>query len=874
MQRSRQEYLTKSIGCICYANNLFGYVHNHELDHVTEMAGDPEEIEILKEYLDFEQCEVLCKRIHESKLEDVEVEDTIYPWLKIVVLDVKGQNGKSSLTWCFLAVLKDQAEEDLPIPEGIKTITDTRHMECFIDSMIDASQMLIRDEVSRSTAEEEIRKSNSAKQEMEATVRRLEATTSIVQLLDRDDEIERIILDFLRIMVLHLKTGGAQVFRVQEVYDGSELLAEYKNAEARVNSVQRPLCGEHFWNQDKAVAISADTPRAPGLSGEMQECGVNAIASIPVLVNQKIAMYVCIYECTEMRNWSVDDIRYMNDAVKVLQSILARRIQKNSLASSFESLEAILDNVAGGVFVWTAESDEMLFANRYVRSVFSKELRDHSLMNVFGNRIDPEKDNGNYEVNYIERMRWFDFYYTKMIWMDGRKALLCSLYDVTDKKNYQHKIEQQASTDYLTGLYNRMCCEKDLAKMVDTAKKEHTRGALLYMDLDDFKHINDGLGHQYGDVLLTSIAHSVQKIAGIENSCYRMGGDEFVIIVPPVEYDKLNDIIEQIKAIFTKPWFLKGADYYCTMSMGIVNFPEDSDKVEELIRKADISMYEAKKGGKNRVAFYADSSDQASGKRLDMEKNMREATIHGCDEFEVYYQPIMDVSGGEGVCCGAEALVRWDSAEMGFISPADFIPLAEYLGLINPIGSYVLEQACATCKAWNDAGFPNYKVNVNLSVVQLLQPDIVTIIERAIQKTGVNPHNLTLEVTENLAINDMRRMKDVLGSIKGMGARIALDDFGTGYSSLSHIREMPLDVIKVDQSFVKDLAADSYPQAFIRMVTQLAATLGMQVCVEGIETGRQYEALEGLNVRMIQGYYFDMPLTKEAFEAKYIDSAK
>lgn len=870
MAGSGREHLQKSIECICFANNLFGFAREYDHDITTKTAGDPIELELLEQYLNPDQYDVVCKRIHESALEDVEVEDTMYPWLKIVVIDVKGKNGKSNLTWCFTAILKDLEDEAFPIPEEFKTRTDSAHLDCFIDSMVDSSQMMQRDEESRSTAEEEIRKTNSAKAEMEKAMRRLEATTSIVQLLDRDDEIERVMVDFLHILVMHLHTSGAQVFRVQEVYDGSELLAEFRNPEAKVNAVQRPLCGAHYWNQDKAVAISSDTPRASSLSMELQDCGVDAIASIPVMVGSAIAMYVCVYECNEARNWSVDDIRYVNDAVKILQSILARRIQKNSLASSFESLEAILDNVAGGVFVWSPEDGELLFANRYVRSVFSREIRDKSLMDIFGGKLDPGKNNGSYEINYFERSRWFDFYYTHMSWMDGRNAILCSLYDVTDKKTYQQKIEQQASTDYLTGLFNRMCCEKDLAKMVDTAKKEHTSGALLYMDLDDFKHINDGLGHQYGDVLLTSIAHSVQKIAGIEHSCYRMGGDEFVIIVPPVEYENLTEIVEKIKNIFTKPWFLKGADYYCTMSMGIVNFPEDSDKVEDLIRKADISMYEAKKGGKNRVAFYADSTDQASGRRLDMEKNMREATIRGCNEFEVFYQPIMDVSSGNGVCCGAEALVRWDSAEMGFISPADFIPLAEYLGLINPIGSYVLEQACSACKRWNDSGFPGYKVNVNLSVVQLLQPDIVTIIERAIQKTGINPHNLTLEVTENLAINDMRRMKDVLGSIKAMGARIALDDFGTGYSSLSHIREMPLDVIKVDQSFVKDLAADSYPQAFIRMVTQLAATLGMQVCVEGIETGRQYEALEGLNVRMIQGYYFDVPLTLDAFEKKYI----
>ena len=434
----------------------------------------------------------------------------------------------------------------------------------------------------------------------------------------------------------------------------------------------------------------------------------------------------------------------------------------------------------------------------------------------------------------------------------------------------ERRIEQQAYTDFLTGLYNRMCCERDLARQIDQAKKTGGEGALLYLDLDDFKHINDGLGHQYGDVLLKSISHALKRINGIENTCYRMGGDEFVIVIPPDSYSRFENIVEDIKKIFSKPWFLKDADYYCTMSMGIVTFPDAGDSVADLIKKADIAMYEAKKTGKNRVATYREGIDSVSGRRLDMEKNMRDATVEGYREFEVYYQPIIDIQGGRDVCAGAEALIRWNSAKLGFISPAEFIPLAEYLGLINPIGNYVLTEACTRCKRWNESGYPNYKVNVNLSVVQLLQPDIVETVEKALADTGLSPKNLTLEVTESLAINDMERMKEILNRIKSLGVSLALDDFGTGYSSLNHIREIPIDVIKVDQSFVKDLAEDAYSQSFIKMVAELAETIGVSVCVEGIETPEQFRVLQGMKVKYIQGYYFDRPMERHAFEAKYV----
>ena len=306
------------------------------------------------------------------------------------------------------------------------------------------------------------------------------------------------------------------------------------------------------------------------------------------------------------------------------------------------------------------------------------------------------------------------------------------------------------------------------------------------------------------------------------------------------------------------------------MSMGIVVFPEEGDKVGELIQKADVAMYEAKKSGKNRVAKYVTGSTSDANKRLDMEKNMRDATSDSIEEFLVYYQPIIDIQKEGNPCVGAEALVRWESREMGFISPGDFIPLAEYLGLINPIGEHVLLEACRTLKFWNDNGHPEYKVNVNLSVVQLMQNDIVESIEKVVKKTGINPHNLTLEVTESLAINDMNRMKGIMTSIREMGIRIALDDFGTGYSSLNHIREIPLDVIKVDQSFVKELAQDDYSQSFIRMVAELASAIDVDICVEGIETKQQYEVLENMKVRLVQGFYFDRPMTHDDFMAKYM----
>jgi len=534
------------------------------------------------------------------------------------------------------------------------------------------------------------------------------------------------------------------------------------------------------------------------------------------------------------------------------------------------SVTEILDNVGCCVFLTSQSTGEVLFANNMHIETFGSAWQEGDLMDVISKGNFDNPVSGSFEFLYPASRRWFDLMYKKVEWVDGSPAMLYSLYDITDRRLYQRKIEQQAFTDFLTGLFNRMCCEKDLAKLIDDAKMTSRHGACVFIDLDDFKHINDGLGHQYGDILLKEISGALQKIRGVEGSCYRMGGDEFVVLIPPGAYERFDDIKSDILKIFSSPWLLKDIEYYCTASIGTIVFPDYGDNVRDLLKKADIAMYSSKKSGKNRITEYTDGQETVSGRRLDMEKNMRDASTSDYREFEVYYQPIMDIENGEPVCVGAEALVRWNSTKMGFISPSDFIPLAEYLGLINPIGGHVLEMACNDCRKWNETYGKNFKVNVNLSVVQLLQNDIVEFVDATIKKSGIDPRKLCLEVTESLAINDMPRMIGILSGIKALGCTIALDDFGTGYSSLNHIREIPFDIIKVDQSFVRDLDTDAYAQSFVKMVAELANTIDVGICLEGIETKTQMDKLEGMRIKYIQGYYFDKPLKKEEFEAKYI----
>lgn len=854
----------------CAAVGVYAYCVDSNGINVTEMSGDERDRTVLAELVPKEKLMSLYRRVSESSLEDQAVEDTEIDALKYAAVSIK-ENGQTLLTWLIYGVLSDaDSPEGQEFAKDFRYKTTGRHFNIVLDLFYEITMHVIYNKLSAQSAIAESLRSRYSKEQMESMLRRTAVTTEIVQMLDSDAPIEEIIINILTAVGTFLQIDSAYLCSVDGVGEGHmDVIAEWCNDGVlsrfdQTRNQPRPS----FLYRERPLVLSTASGREE-YEDDLDQTGIKALAAFPIIIKEHIGMYACFEVKRGPHNWEVEEVKFLSDSVKVLQSILTKRIQKNSLAGSYAALEEILNNVGSSVYVRDKESGRLLFANRYLRNRFHDEVEQNKLYDLFERGIPKDSDEGNVEIFLEESSSWYDFIYKNITWVDGREVLMCVAHDVTEKKMYQRKIERQAYTDFLTGLYNRLCCERDLAKCVDTAKKTGREGSVLYMDLDDFKHINDSLGHQYGDVLLKSLANGIRNVQGIQNSCYRMGGDEFVIIVPPEQYGMLDQIVEGIKAVFDRPWFLKDADYYCTMSMGIVHFPSEGEGVEELIKKADIAMYEAKKTGKNRVSVYNRNIKTDSGKRLDMEKNMREAALDGYKEFEVYYQPIIDIQENNK-CTGAEALIRWNSGEMGFMSPADFIPLAEYLGLINPIGRHVLLKACEECKHWNDSGHPEYKVNVNLSVAQLLQPDIVETVADTIKRSGVDPHNLTLEVTESLAINDLNRTKKILAQIKALGVRIALDDFGTGYSSLSHIRELPFDVIKVDQSFVKDLAEDTYSKSFIRMVSDLADAIGVSICVEGIETEKQYKVLEGMKVRMIQGYYFDKPMPAAEFEKKFI----
>lgn len=853
----------------CTLTGLYAYCVDGQGRKITEMSGNKEGIKIIKEHISEEEFYQLFKRISDSGLEDMVIVPTVYDNLRLAAVSTGGAKVQGN---CFLVccVLNEPVKGKLLEMPGKGMDEEAFYEALDLIACVERNMTAAGKDFLEWTAREEA--VLSEKEEKRAFTG-MKAAADMVRLLEKEDSFQNLGSEILCMAGEYLDVSGGKLFQVMGDEEHVRVAGSFckggKVFEGR--HLKETFCSE-LMAKDRPLWVSSDMLLSAGVRGEMLKYRLKAFVSWPVFADGRAAFYFCLYERERERSWQKEELAFIRTAAGILQLFLESRRQKKEALKSRKLMNEMLDHTGMCVYVKASETGKCLLANRLLKRTFGKELANGTLDMLLANAKPLTVKEGFYEVCHGESGRFYDLYHVPFTWIDGKKADLYSLYDVTDKRIYQKKVEQQVYTDFLTGLYNRICCERDLASFIDDAKKNGEKGGLLYLDLDDFKHINDGLGHQYGDVLLQSVSRAFQRIEGIGENCYRMGGDEFVVIVPPGRFSRMDAVIKEMQSVFEASWYLKDSNYYCTMSMGVCVYPDDGDSVADLIKKADISMYEAKRRGKNQTVRYSDKLKTMAGRKLDMEKSMRDATSADCSEFNVYFQPIIDIQRSGNPCMGAEALVRWNSTALGFIPPSDFIPLAEYLGLITPIGNYVLREACYACKKWNDNGHPEYKINVNLSVVQLLQKDIVDVIGSALKDSGLSPHNLTLEVTESLAINDMKRMKEILGSIRKLGVRIALDDFGTGYSSLNYIREMPLDVIKVDRSFIKDLAEDEYSRSFIRMVSELAAAIDVSICLEGIETKEQYKVLEGMKVRLVQGYYFDKPLPREEFERKYVES--
>ncbi|MEK7738193.1 MAG: EAL domain-containing protein, partial [Pseudomonadota bacterium] len=424
--------------------------------------------------------------------------------------------------------------------------------------------------------------------------------------------------------------------------------------------------------------------------------------------------------------------------------------------------------------------------------------------------------------------------------------------DITERKAAEKKIEFLAYHDTLTGLPNRLLLQDRFEHAKAYADRSKTRVAMLFLDLDSFKIINDSLGHAVGDALLKLIAARLGECVRDTDTISRQGGDEFLIVLPDLsDADAIAPIIVKLMERLREPISADGHELTTSVSVGVAIYPDDGVDFDTLLKKADMAMYRAKDTGRNTYCFFDEQMNVDAIEHLSMRNGLSKALEH--DEFVLHYQPQINLASGAVV--GVEALIRWNNPELGMVPPGRFISVAEESGLIVPIGEWVMREACRQAMVWKKAGLPGLMMAVNLSAVQFKRGNVEQTVINALEESGYDPCFLELEITESILIQNYESALDTVKRLKQLGVKLAIDDFGTGYSSLSYLKRFAIDKLKIDQSFIRDLATDPDDVAIVRAIIQMAGSLNLKTLAEGVEDLGMLEQLRAFHCDEVQGYY-------------------
>lgn len=447
-------------------------------------------------------------------------------------------------------------------------------------------------------------------------------------------------------------------------------------------------------------------------------------------------------------------------------------------------------------------------------------------------------------------------------WDDDITGAVIVFHDVSAALSMTLKMAHLAQHDFLTNLPNRLLLNDRIAQAITMAKRNNNKVAVLFLDLDNFKHINDSLGHAIGDKLLQSVTLRLKKCVRNSDTVSRQGGDEFVILlsVGNSSMDTAHTA-DKILAELSLPHSIDGSELNVTTSIGISIYPEDGNDTETLIKNADTAMYHAKESGRNNYQFFRNDMNTRAMERILIETNLRHALDK--QEFTLLFQPKINLDSGK--ISGVETLLRWNQSEMGEISPDIFVPIAEDCGLIVSIGHWVLLEACKQAMQWLNAGLPALTIAVNISAMEFHKKNFVDGLRNILKSTGFEAHYLELEITESVLMSNAESSKSLLYELKDLGVRLAVDDFGTGYSSLSYLKQFPLDVLKIDKSFVNDIGSTGDSETIISAIISMGNSLKLKVIAEGVENSIQQEFLKSLHCEEGQGYLFSRPLTAADF---------
>ncbi|HBG8548684.1 TPA: GGDEF and EAL domain-containing protein [Clostridioides difficile] len=468
--------------------------------------------------------------------------------------------------------------------------------------------------------------------------------------------------------------------------------------------------------------------------------------------------------------------------------------------------------------------------------------------------LDGKKGEHNLEYRLINK-------YEEIVWISCRGKVYVSddlktILLVGRIKN----IGEKNKFDSITGTWNREQFEHRMNYLIK--EKIYKNGAMFIMDVDNFKNINEKYGHSYGDKVLRAIATEVLEYLPKDVRLYRLDGDEFAFFYPMCTKETIEKIYEKIHMYTNTQHEIESNKYYCTITAGVAMYPEDGDNYLDLFKHADIALDIAKISGKNRIKFFSQELYENKLKVISMQQKLRECVENNFNDFELFFQPQVNAITKEVI--GAEVLLRWHSSTYGEVSPVEFIPILEQSNLIIPVGKWIIKEAVKQCKEWHKIN-PDFKISVNVSYIQLKEDFFRDFIVECLVEYQLRPEFLILELTENCWIPDINLLNDKFISLKGIGVYIAIDDFGTGYSSLNYLKELSVNIIKIERSFVKNITYNSYEYTFLEYIIKLAHIINLKVCVEGIESYEEYDIVKSLGVDIIQGFLFGRPVSASEF---------
>jgi diguanylate cyclase (GGDEF)-like protein/PAS domain S-box-containing protein len=541
----------------------------------------------------------------------------------------------------------------------------------------------------------------------------------------------------------------------------------------------------------------------------------------------------------------------------------------------------IIDNAGEGIVVYDRDLRYVLW-NAFMKELTGlgpEDVLGRNASDVFPNLAEQQVDEmlrraltgesvSSPDVHYFipstDRRGWVSAVYRPYIDDDGDIiGVIALIRDITERKAAEQQIEYQAYHDALTGLANRHLFQEHLSLALALAQRRQKQVAVLFLDLDHFKVVNDSLGHTIGDALLQQVARRLKAAVRDGDTVARVGGDEFTIVLQDLARPQDSAVVAQkVLRTVAEPMEILGHRLYVTTSIGITLSPEDGDDAETLLKNADTAMYRAKAEGRNNYQMSTRELSRSTQERMSVESGLHLALEKG--DFTLLYQPQLDVE--TGVIVGMEALLRWQHPERGIVLPEDFIGVAEDRGLILPIGGWVLRQACNDVRRFHERGLPHFRVAVNLSARQFRDPSLGATVRSVLAETGIPADTLELEITETVAMENVALTMTTLNDFRSSGVTIALDDFGTGYSSLSYLKRFPLDALKIDRAFVTDLPDKFEDAAIVSSVIQLANGLGLRVVAEGVEKREQLEFLKEAGCREVQGFYFSYPISIDEIE--------